>query len=138
MATQCNGRNIDVWWIILRHGQGKQRCFKEVKNVLSSLPTIASPNWEQIFFVIPSVGEDTLGVLLMQKDKKTSFMRPIYFANRMMTGAKKGYNISSDYMVLVIMFSMTKFTCYEKVYHFDFGRGISNHSKAHRFVPKDF
>ena len=42
----------------------KQR-FREVKQVLSSLPTIAPPNWEEIFYVNPSVGDDTLGSLLM-------------------------------------------------------------------------
>ena len=53
--------------------EASEQCFKEVKEVLSSLPTIAPPNWEQVFFVNPSVGEDTLGALLMQKDETLSF-----------------------------------------------------------------
>ena len=82
-----------------------------MKEVLSSLPTIALPNWEQFSFFNPSVGEDTLGALLMQKDEKFSFMQPIYFASRIMTGAKKGYN-SSERMVLALMFDVTKFWSY--------------------------
>ena len=78
---------------------------------MSSLPTISSPNWEQVFFVNLSVGEDTLGELLMQKVKKLSFMQPIYFASRILKGAKKGYN-SSERMVLALMFVVTKFQSY--------------------------
>ena len=64
--------------------------------MLSSLPTIAPPNWEQVFVVNPSVGEDTLQALLMQKDGKLSFMQPIYFANRIMTSTGKGYSNSEQ------------------------------------------
>ena len=77
-------------------------CFKEVKEVLSSLSPIAPPNWEQVFFVNPSVGEDTLGSLLMQKDKKVSFVQPIYFASKIILSAKKRYN-SSKKMVLALI-----------------------------------
>ena len=66
--------------------------FKEAKQVLPSLPTIAPPNWEQTFYVKPSMGDDTLGSILMQKDEKSSFMRPIYFASRMTIEVEKGYN----------------------------------------------
>ena len=83
-----------------------------MKEVLSSLPTIAPPNWEQVFFVNPSVGEDTLGALLMQKDEKSSFLRPIYFSNRMMTSIEKGFN-SSEKVILALMFAVTKFWSYQ-------------------------
>ena len=86
-----------------------ERCFKEVKEVLSSLPSIAPSKWEQLFF--GNVGEDTLGSLLMQKDEKLSFMQPIYFASKIMTGAKKGYN-NSKRLVLALMFTVTKFWSY--------------------------
>ena len=82
-----------------------------MKEVLSSLPTIGPPNWEQVFFVNPSVGEDNLGALFMQKDKKSSFMRPIYFSSGMMTGAEKGFS-SSEKVILALMFAVTKFWSY--------------------------
>ena len=47
----------------------------------------------------------------MQKDAKLSFMQPIYFASRIMTGAEKDYN-SSEKMVLALMFAMRKFRSY--------------------------
>ena len=65
---QLTNQNTFYW------DEASEQCFKEVKEVLSSLPTIAPPNWEQVFFVNLSIGEDTLGALLMQKDKKSSFM----------------------------------------------------------------
>ena len=102
---QLTNQNTFSW------DEASEQCFKEVKEVLSSLPTIAPPNWEQVFFVNPSPGEDTLGALLMQKDKKSSFMRPIYFSSRMMTGAEKGFS-SSEKVILALIFAVTKFRSY--------------------------
>ena len=66
--------------------------FQEVKKVLSSLPTILPPPvWDQPFFVNPSVGSDSLGAILLQKDPKTALMRPVYFASRVMKKAEKDY-----------------------------------------------
>ena len=78
--------------------------------MLSSLPIIAPPNWEQVFFVNLSV-KDTLGALLMKKDEMSSLMRPIYFSSRMMTGAKKGFN-NNEKVILALMFVVTKFWSY--------------------------
>ena len=47
----------------------------------------------------------------MQKDEKSSFMRLIYFAIRIMIGAEKGC-ISSERMVLALMFALTNFWSY--------------------------
>ncbi|MCO5572468.1 hypothetical protein L7F22_026223 [Adiantum nelumboides] len=63
--------------------------FGEVKEILSSLPTIAPPRWKETFYVNPSVGVDSIGDVLMQKDD--TFMRPIYFISRVMTTAEKDY-----------------------------------------------
>ena len=102
---QLTNQNTFSW------NEESEQCFKEVKKVFSFLPTIAPPNWEQVFFVNPSVGEDTLGALLMQKDEKSSFMRPIYFSSKMMTGTEKGFS-SSKKVILALMFAMTKFWSY--------------------------
>ena len=59
----------------------------------------------------PSVGDDTLGAILMQNDEKPLIMQPIYFANRMMTSVEKGYN-HSEQMFLALMISMTKSRSY--------------------------
>ena len=47
----------------------------------------------------------------MQKDEKSSFMRPIYFSSRMMTCTEKGFN-SSEKVILALMFAVTKFWPY--------------------------
>ena len=81
--------------------------FKEVKIVLSSLPTISPSNWDDIFYVNPSVGTDTLGAVLMQKDPKTLHMRPIYFASRVMNPTKKCYTTIEN-LVLALIFALNK------------------------------
>ncbi|MCO5587232.1 hypothetical protein L7F22_041179 [Adiantum nelumboides] len=83
--------------------------FGEVKDILSSLPTIAPPKWEETFYVNPSVGGDSIGAILMQNDD--SFMRPIYFISRVMTTAEKDYT-AGEHMVMALMFTVGKFRPY--------------------------
>ena len=42
-----------------------EESFQEVKRVLSSLPTLLPPLWDQPFFVNPSVGSDSVGAILL-------------------------------------------------------------------------
>ena len=65
-----------------------EECFQEVKMVLSSLPTLLPPLWDQLFYVNPSVGSDSVGAILLQKDPKTLLMRPVYFVSRVMKPTK--------------------------------------------------
>ena len=39
--------------------------FQEIKTVLSSLPTLLPPLWDQPFFVNPSVGSESVGAILL-------------------------------------------------------------------------
>ncbi|MCO5608756.1 hypothetical protein L7F22_062972 [Adiantum nelumboides] len=57
-------------------------CFNEVKEVLGSLPTIMPPDRQGTYYLCPSVGLDAFGAVLMQKDPKTAYMRPIYFTSK--------------------------------------------------------
>ena len=59
----------------------------------------------------PSVGEDTLEAVLMQKDAKTTYIKPIYFSNRVMTMGEKKYT-PIEKMVLALMFAVGKFRSY--------------------------
>ena len=88
-----------------------EQCFQELKGILSSLPIILQPCWDQEFYVNPSVGLEAIGAVLMQKDPKTSFMRPVYFASRVMTLAERDYT-QSEQMVLALMFAVSKFRPY--------------------------
>ncbi|MCO5571729.1 hypothetical protein L7F22_025477 [Adiantum nelumboides] len=85
--------------------------FNEIKELLSSLPTIAPPRWEETFYVNPSVGSDSIGAVLMQKDGETSFMRPIYFVSRVMTPLEKDYTVIEQ-MVMALMFAVGRFRSY--------------------------
>ena len=46
-----------------------------------SLPAMQAPNFEQYFYVNPSMGEDAIGAMLLQKGKESHCMRPIYCAS---------------------------------------------------------
>ena len=46
------------------------------------MPTIKAPNWEEVFYVNPLVGEDAIGKMLLQKGKGNQYMRPMCCANQ--------------------------------------------------------
>ena len=50
--------------------------------MLGALPAMQAPDWDQVFYVNPSVGEDAIGAMLLQKGKGSHYMRPIYCASR--------------------------------------------------------
>ena len=85
-----------------------EESFQEVKRVLSSLPTLLPPLWDQPFFVNPSVGSDSIGAIPLQKDPKTLLMRPVYFASQVMKPTEKAYSIVEK-MVLALMFATQRF-----------------------------
>ncbi|MCO5559388.1 hypothetical protein L7F22_012987 [Adiantum nelumboides] len=88
-----------------------EQLFNEIKEVLRSLPTIAPPRWEETFYVNSSVGSDSIGTVLMQKDGETSFMRPIYFVSRVMTPLEKDYTVIEQ-MVMALMLAVGRFRSY--------------------------
>lgn len=68
-----------------------QQAIRVVKGFLNTLPTISSTKWDELFYIIPSVENDALGIARMKKDAITSYMSPVYFASRVMIATKKGY-----------------------------------------------
>ena len=56
--------------------------FQNVKEIIGAMPAMQAPNWEQVFYVNPSVGEDAIGAMLLQKGKGSQYMRPVYCASR--------------------------------------------------------
>ncbi|MCO5611018.1 hypothetical protein L7F22_065267 [Adiantum nelumboides] len=86
-------------------------CFNEVKEVLGSLPTIMLPDPQGIYYLCPSVGLDAFGAVLMQKDPKTAYMRPIYFTSKVMTQGQKGYT-DIDQLVFSLIVAIRKFRSY--------------------------
>ena len=85
--------------------------------VLSSLPTLLPPLWDQPFYINPSVGSDSVGAILLQKDPKTLLMRPVYFVSRVMKPTKQAYS-SIEKMVLALMFATQRLRSYLLPRHF--------------------
>ena len=76
--------------------------------MLSSLRTLLPPLWDQPLFVKLSVGSDSIGAILLQKDPKTLLMRPMYFVSRVMKPTEKAYS-EVEKMVLALMFATQRF-----------------------------
>ncbi|MCO5563370.1 hypothetical protein L7F22_017011 [Adiantum nelumboides] len=86
-------------------------CFNEVKEVLGSLPTIMPPDPQGTYYLCRSVGWDTCGAVLMQKDPKTAYMRPIYFTSKVTTQGQKGYT-DIEQLVFSLIVAIRKFRSY--------------------------
>ena len=65
----------------------------------------------------PSVGSDSLGAILLQKDPKTTLMRPVYFARRVIKTVEKEYT-PMEKKVLALMFATQRFRSYLLPRHF--------------------
>ena len=78
---------------------------------MSSLPSLLPPLWDEPFFVNPSMGSDSSGAILLQKDPKTLIMRLVYFASRVMKPTKKAYT-TVEKVVLALMFGTQRFKAY--------------------------
>ena len=92
-----------------------EESFQEIKRVLSSLPTLLPPIWDQPFFVNPSVGSESIGAILLQKDPKTLLMRPMYFVSRVMKPTEYS---AVEKMGLALMFATQRFWAYLLPRHF--------------------
>ena len=66
----------------LKWSEECESTFQNVKEVLGSLPTMKVLDFEHDFFVNPSMGEDAIGAMLLQKGKRSHYMRPIYCASQ--------------------------------------------------------
>ena len=58
-----------------------KRFFRVWKEVLGAMPAMQAPNWEEVFYVNPSKGEEAIGEMLLQKGKGSQYMKLVYSAN---------------------------------------------------------
>ena len=58
---------------------------------MGTLPAMQAPNFEKIVYVNPSVGEDAIGAMLLQKVKGSHYMRPVYCASMVKMFAERAY-----------------------------------------------
>ena len=55
--------------------------FQSVKEVLGAMPTMQARNWKEVLYINPSVEEDAIGAMLLQKGKDNQYMKPMYCAS---------------------------------------------------------
>ena len=86
-------------------GKVEQNVFEEVKDRLSTLPILMPPNWDQPFYVSLSVGVEVVGVVLMRKGVKQSYMWPIYYISQKMSAIEK-VRTEEEKLVWGLVFSL--------------------------------
>ena len=50
-----------------------------MKEVLEEMPIMQALDWQQVFYVNPSIGEDAIGAMLLQRGKGSLYMHPFYY-----------------------------------------------------------
>ena len=70
-----------------------QEAFEKLKNLLTSAPTLAFPDFEQPFILETDASGVGLGAVLAQRGQAGE-TRPIAFANRTLQGAEKRYSVT--------------------------------------------
>ena len=88
-----------------------EEVFQNVKEVLGAMPAMQAPDWEQVFYVNPSVGDDAIGAMLLQKGKVSQYMRPVYCASRVKIVAERALSEVELVMVSVV-FACRRFRHY--------------------------
>ena len=95
--------------------QWDEKCkevFQSVKEILGAMPAMQAPDWEQVFYVNPSVGEDAIGaMLLLQKGKGSQYMRPVYCASRVKSVAERGL-LEIELVMVSVVFACRRFRHY--------------------------
>ena len=79
-----------------------EEVFQEVKDVLGAMRATQAPDWEEVFYVNPSVGDDAIGAMLIQKGKGSQYMRPVYCASRVKIMAERTLSEIELVMVSVV------------------------------------
>ena len=88
-----------------------EEVFQNVKEIIGAMPAMQACNWEQVFYVNPSVGEDAIGAMLLQKGKGSQYMRPIYCASRVKLVAER--KLSEVELVMAsVVFACRRFRHY--------------------------
>ncbi|MCO5547686.1 hypothetical protein L7F22_001137 [Adiantum nelumboides] len=70
----------------------EQEVFENVKEKFYTLPIIMSPCWDDMFYLSLSVGEHAIGAVLMQKGKKQSYMRLVYYISKVKNDAEQTWH----------------------------------------------
>ena len=88
-----------------------EEVFQEVKDVLGAMRAMQALDWEQVFYVNPSIGDDAIGAMLLQKGKGSQYIHPVYCASRVKMVAER--TLSKIELVMVsVVFDCQQFCHY--------------------------
>ena len=82
-----------------------------MKEVLGAMLAMQAPDWEKVFYVNPSVGDDAIGAMLLQRGKGSQYMQPVYCASRVKIVAER--TLSEVELVMIsVVFACRRFCHY--------------------------
>ena len=82
-----------------------------MKEVLGAMPAMQAPNWEEVFYVNPSVGEDAIWAMLLQWGKGSQYMKLVYCASQVKIIAERVLS-KTELVMVSVMFSCQRFHHY--------------------------
>ena len=95
----------------LEWNTGCEEVFDKVKEILSTLPALQAPDWQKDFYVNPSIGEDAIGAMLLQKGKESQYMKPVYYASRVKTSHEKDFS-EVELVMISMVYACRRFRHY--------------------------
>ncbi|MCO5570382.1 hypothetical protein L7F22_024102 [Adiantum nelumboides] len=96
----------------------------KVKEVLSTLPIMQAPDWENEFYVNPSVGDDAIGAMLLQRGKESQYMKLVHYASRVKTLHERDYS-KIEMVMTSMVYACRRFRHYLLQKSFTFLTGYS-------------
>ncbi|MCO5580356.1 hypothetical protein L7F22_034222 [Adiantum nelumboides] len=86
------------------------KAFQILKNMLTVAPVLIVPDWKLPFHIFVDASHLAVGAALMQEQRR-GWLRPIYYANRVLTPAEKNY-IVTERECLGMVYALQKFKHY--------------------------
>lgn len=96
-------------------GPAQEAAFAKLKNMLSTTPVLACPDFTQPFTLQVDASNEGLGASLTQKQDKTEVV--IAYASRLLTDSEKNFT-TTEKECLALVWAVRKFRPYIEGYHF--------------------
>nr|CAN81251.1 hypothetical protein VITISV_031915 [Vitis vinifera] len=86
-----------------------QKSFEELKQFLTTAPTVRAPNWKLLFEVMCDASDLTMGAVLGQREDGKPYV--IYYASKTLNEAQRNYT-TTEKELLAVVFALDKFRAY--------------------------
>ena len=88
-----------------------EEVFESVKEVPGALPAMEALDWDKVFYVNPSMGEDATKAVLLQNGIENQYMKPVYCASRVKMVVERALS-KIELIMVSVMFACRRFCHY--------------------------